>query len=431
MNNSRISLSSSLLGFAALLAVGGISPAAADIGVEVNGRPVAFGAVAPQRIGGRVLIPLRAVVEALGAEVKWNAATQTVSGVKGEREFSLSIGSRAASVNGMSVNLDVPAQMFSGTTMVPLRFVAEALGAEVEWNAATQQVVIGGGGEAEEPPVAAADRIRGEVVSVQSGANASLTLRANGVRQTFRITRNTIVLRGPEGRKGTAVDLDDVRPGDKVQLRVNADRGIAEVVEAYTPAGRGDNDPPRGNGNPGPRGPRDSNMVFGEVLSVRPRGNRTTITVQTRNGRESFDVPRNAEITRAMGRQGARPAEITDVEVGDRVRVVPDANGVVTRLEARAADENAANAPAPVANRNLIGEVISIRTAGNPPTITLQVGNRRVTLDVMPDTDIFRAATRGGRASRASLNQLEAGDQVRVRTDPRGTIAEVIDVEGQ
>lgn len=436
MNNSRISLSTSLLGIAALLSLGAIPPAAADIGVEVNGRPVAFGSVAPQRIGGRVLIPLRAVVEALGAEVKWNAATQTVTGRKGERDFSLPIGSRTASVNGMSVNLDVPAQMFSGTTMVPLRFVAEALGAEVEWNAASQQVVIGGrGGEAPEPPVAEASRVRGEVVSVQPGANASLTLRANGVRQTYRITRNTIILRGPEGRKGTTVDLDEVRPGDTVQLRVNAERGVAEVVEAYAPAGRGGNDPrdhdntePRG---PRDRGPRDPNTVYGEVLSVRPRGNRTTVTVQTRTGRESYDVPRNAEVTRAIGRQAARPAEITDVEVGDRVRVVPDANGVVTRLEARASADNAPNAPAPVANRNLTGEVVSVRTNGNPPTITLLVGARRVTLDVMPDTDIFRAVTRGGKASRASLSQLRAGDEVRVRTDPRGTVAEVIDVEGQ
>ena len=429
MNNSRISLSTSLLAIGGLLAVGIAGPAAAEIGVEVNGRPVSFGSVAPQRIGGRVLIPLRAVVEALGAEVKWNAATQTVTGRKGEREFSLPIGSRTASVNGSSVNLDVPAQMFSGTTMVPLRFVAEALGAEVEWNAAAQQVVIGGGGgdTTPEPPVAEAGRIRGEVISVQSGANSTITLRANGVRQTFRITRDTIVLRGPEGRKGTAVDLDDVRPGDTVQLRVNTERGIAEVVEAYTPSGRDGNDP-RG---PRDRTPRDPNTVYGEVLSVRPRGNRTTITVQTRNGRETFDVPRNAEITRAVGRQAYRPAEITDVEVGDRVRVVPDANGVVTRLEARVSDANAPNSPAPVANRNLTGEVVSVRAGGNPPTITLLVGTRRVTLDVMSDTDIFRATTRGGRATRATLNQLEVGDQVRVRTDPRGTVAEVIDVEGQ
>lgn len=342
MKSPTISLSPRLLGLAAMLSVGVVLPAAAEIGVEVNGRPVAFGAVAPQRIGGRVLIPLRAVVEALGAEVKWNAATQTVHGSKGEREFSLPIGSRTASVNGMSVNLDVPAQMVSGTTMVPLRFVAEALGAEVEWNAAAQRVVIGGGAEAE-PPVAEADRVRGEIVSVQPGRNASITLRANGVRQTYRITRETIIVRGPEGRRGSTVELDEVQPGDTVSLRVNADRGIAEVVEAYTPATRPGRNP-RDEDDAAPRGPRDTNSVFGEVTSIRSRANRTTITVQTRTGRETFEITRNTEITRAIGRQPGRRAEIADVEVGDRVRVIKDANGEVTRLEVRAAESDA---PAP------------------------------------------------------------------------------------
>jgi hypothetical protein len=421
MKRTPISLSPRLLGLAALLSVGTMLPAAADIGVEVNGRPVAFGAVSPQRVNGRVLIPLRAVVEALGAEVQWNAATQTVRGSKGEREFSLPIGSRSARVNGSTVSLDVPAQMIAGTTMVPLRFVAEALGAEVEWNAAAQRVVIGGG-EGAEPPVAEADRIRGEVVSAQNGR---LTIRANGVRQTYRVNRDTIILRGPEGRRGTTVELDDLQAGDTVRLRVNADRGIAEVVEAYPQTGRGG----RGPRDAEERPEADPNAVYGDVIAIRQRGNRTTLTVQTRTGRESFDVTRDTQVTRGTGRQFGQRAEIGDVEVGDRVRLTADESGTVTRLEARGADPNAPEAPA--ASRNLTGEIVSVRTNGNPPTLTLRVGNRRVTLDVMPDTDIFRATTRGGRASRASLSQLEPGDQIRVRTDPRGTIAEVIDVDAQ
>jgi hypothetical protein len=319
------------------------------------------------------------------------------------------------------VSLDVPAQMIAGTTMVPLRFVAEALGAEVEWNAAAQRVVIGGG-EGAEPPVTEADRIRGEVVSAQNGR---LTIRANGVRQTYRVNRDTIILRGPEGRRGTTVELDDLQAGDTVRLRVNADRGIAEVVEAYPQTGRGG----RGPRDAEERPEADPNAVYGDVIAIRQRGNRTTLTVQTRTGRESFDVTRDTQVTRGTGRQFGQRAEIGDVEVGDRVRLTADESGTVTRLEARGADPNAPEAPA--ASRNLTGEIVSVRTNGNPPTLTLRVGNRRVTLDVMPDTDIFRATTRGGRASRASLSQLEPGDQIRVRTDPRGTIAEVIDVDAQ
>ncbi|MCC2670580.1 MAG: copper amine oxidase-like protein [Armatimonadetes bacterium] len=89
MNSPRTPAHALTLGFAALLATGLVGPAAAQIQVDVNGRPVSFGAVGPQRIGGRVLIPLRAVVEALGAEVTWDSATQTVLGRKGDREFSL------------------------------------------------------------------------------------------------------------------------------------------------------------------------------------------------------------------------------------------------------------------------------------------------------------------------------------------------------
>lgn len=421
------------LGFAVVLAAVTASPAAAQIGVEVNGRPVSFGAVAPQRIGGRVLIPLRAVVEALGAEVNWDPSTQTIHGHKGERQFFLRIGQRSASVNGESVGLDVPAQLISGNTMVPLRFVAEALGAEVEWNAATQQVVINGGGG--ETPVADAGRLRGEVVAVQPGANATITVRTNGMRQTYRVTRDTIVLRGEEGRRGAAVDLDQVRPGDTANLRVNADRGTAEVVEAYprvvadVPAPRDPRNPDARDGRGFP--PRDPNTIYGEVIAVRPRGNRATLIIQTRTGRESVDVPRDAEITRAIGRRESRPAVISDVQVGDRVRVTPGADGVVTRVFARAADPNANDTAPTAANRTVTGEIVAVRPRANPPTIIVQTATGRKTLEVSMETDIFRTAGRAGRAIRASLSDLEPGDQVRIRTDPRGAVAEVIDVEGQ
>src|SRR5262245_51309854 len=85
-------------------------PAAAGIGVNVNGKPVAFSGTQPVEIGGSVLIPLRAVVESLGAEIKWEAATQTVRGKKGSREFELRIGSRDATVGGQPKTLNTPAQ---------------------------------------------------------------------------------------------------------------------------------------------------------------------------------------------------------------------------------------------------------------------------------------------------------------------------------
>ncbi len=120
----------------------------ADIKVTVNGDPVLFNGVGPQKVAGRVLVPLRGVMEKLGAFVGWDAPTRTVHAQKGNIDLSMQLGARTATVNGRTVNLDVPAQQISGTTMVPLRFMGEALGAEVTFDAATEtiNIVVGQGG---------------------------------------------------------------------------------------------------------------------------------------------------------------------------------------------------------------------------------------------------------------------------------------------
>jgi hypothetical protein len=146
------------VGITALLAlVLGMGAAGAQIQVEVNERPVKFGEVGAVREAGRVLIPLRAVGEELGATIRWNAALRTVFGERGERRFELPVGQRQAVLDGRPVTLDVPAQMIRGTTMVPLRFVAEALGAEVAWDGAGSRVLVttsgsGGAPAAQRPP---------------------------------------------------------------------------------------------------------------------------------------------------------------------------------------------------------------------------------------------------------------------------------------
>lgn len=121
------------------------------LSVTVDGDPVQFATIGPRMVGGRVLVPLRGVMEKIGAFVEWTAATRTVTASKGDIDLSLRIGDRTAIVNGRTVSLDVPGQIISGTTMVPLRFMGEALGADVTWDAPTQTVMIssgtrGGGG---------------------------------------------------------------------------------------------------------------------------------------------------------------------------------------------------------------------------------------------------------------------------------------------
>jgi len=116
--------------------------AATGIAVTINGSPVGFEGMGPVMINGRVLVPVRGVLESLGADVGWLEETQTVVANNGRVSIQLRIGDHSASVDGRAVSLDVPAQVLGGHTMVPLRFLGEALGAEIHWNEQAQIVEI-------------------------------------------------------------------------------------------------------------------------------------------------------------------------------------------------------------------------------------------------------------------------------------------------
>lgn len=111
--------------------------------VYLNGTLLTFQDAEPTIIDGRTLVPMRAIFEAMGAEVSWIQATQTVVGVgKDQTMVVLPIGSTQATVNEKTVTLDVPAQIIHDRTLAPLRFVGESLGASVSWDAAARRIDI-------------------------------------------------------------------------------------------------------------------------------------------------------------------------------------------------------------------------------------------------------------------------------------------------
>ena len=112
---------------------------AQDICVSVNGTPVAFDRP-PIASAGRVLVPLRGVFERLGATVVYDRGN--INATLGDRTIALRIGSTEATVDGQPRSLDVPAQVVGARTLIPLRFVAAALGAGVVYDAATRTVNI-------------------------------------------------------------------------------------------------------------------------------------------------------------------------------------------------------------------------------------------------------------------------------------------------
>jgi hypothetical protein len=101
--------------------------------VKVNERPVNFGYVRPQTRGGRVLVPMRKIFEALGATVNFDARTNTILASKNNREVQMRIGSNQAIIDGRTIFLEIPAQTVFGSTLVPLRFVAEAFNVNVDF----------------------------------------------------------------------------------------------------------------------------------------------------------------------------------------------------------------------------------------------------------------------------------------------------------
>lgn len=111
------------------------------ITVNVNGNKLDFD-VPPQIINDRTMVPLRKIFEALGAEVTWDDKTNTSTGKKGTTTVILTVDSTSATVNGELKTLDVPATLVDGRTLVPARFISESLGCQVDWDAESRTVVI-------------------------------------------------------------------------------------------------------------------------------------------------------------------------------------------------------------------------------------------------------------------------------------------------
>lgn len=104
------------------------------IDISVNGTYIQLDA-APVIENGRTLVPVRALSNALDFDsVTWNAANKQVQIADNSTQISLQIGSKTATVNGNSAQMDTAAKLMHNKTYVPLRFLAEATGAAVNWN---------------------------------------------------------------------------------------------------------------------------------------------------------------------------------------------------------------------------------------------------------------------------------------------------------
>lgn len=140
----------SALSAAAIMTAGASSVFAADdVTVKLNGKDINFD-VAPIIENGRTLVPLRAIFEALGAQVYWDDTNKTVISAMGDVNCVFQIGNANmfvstttnAKTETVAKTLDVPAKIVEDRTLIPLRAVSEAYSCTVDWDGNTRTVTI-------------------------------------------------------------------------------------------------------------------------------------------------------------------------------------------------------------------------------------------------------------------------------------------------
>lgn len=116
--------------------------AAQSIIVKLDGNNVSFGNIEPVVKDNRTLIPLRGLFEKMGYSIDWEPNTKAAILLKDGNTISIRSEKKYIIVNNIQKNIDVPAQIINGSMMIPLRAVADATGAKVNWNGDTKTVEI-------------------------------------------------------------------------------------------------------------------------------------------------------------------------------------------------------------------------------------------------------------------------------------------------
>jgi hypothetical protein len=239
-----------LIAGALFLSLAGPTHAQTPITVTVDGKPVNFGGAAPAQVGGRTLVPLRAIFEALGAQVEFNSGV--IRAKRGDTNLQLILGSPQASVNGVARALEVPPQSVFGRTLVPLRFVGEAFGAGVAFNADTSTISItspSGGGSAGNPDApytvpGAGQTVSGTLVKIDVTAPATVTVSEGGALKTYALAPNVLALRQislatsasatPVRQNARQIAVSSLASGDPVRLNLDSNGRVAQVTTSAT-----------------------------------------------------------------------------------------------------------------------------------------------------------------------------------------------------
>jgi hypothetical protein len=207
------------------------------IAIVINGQPLAQDVAAPRIINGRVMVPVRVVFDALGVPV--TRSGDTITGQLPTGTIVLPIGAPQAKVNGQDVRLDSPAVDLNGTTFVPLRFIADALGATATYDGRAQRVEIVsalvGRNVGEQSGPNGGIRIRGVVSEVDRNvAPPTVTVNERGAERTISMNSDAkIYVEDVTINSQLRGGLEDLRVGDALLVVLAKDGRVLELHDFF------------------------------------------------------------------------------------------------------------------------------------------------------------------------------------------------------
>lgn len=223
--------------------VSSVSAAKIKVSVQVDGNTIKFPDEQPYFEDNRVMIPIRFVSEALGAVVEFEKTktdTELRRVVKIElagKKIDMPVNSDVALVGDQTVKLDVPARMQGNRVYVPVRFVSEALGANVKWDAAKKIVIVTTGQDVEptEPTKPVEDK--DSIYQAYEFKTGFTTLGKQLFVDNMKVTNGKLTFTLPKGasathysKKGTPTELV---AGKTYTYTIGEGQGFISVALSY------------------------------------------------------------------------------------------------------------------------------------------------------------------------------------------------------
>jgi hypothetical protein len=207
------------------------------IAIAINGEDIAADP-APRVVNGRLLVPIVRIYGALGITVSRDG--DTIVAAAPRKSIALRLGSDIARIDNQTVRMDGPAIEIDGATYVPLRFVADSLGAGVSYDAKAARVdvvssIVGRTPSLTQTGGDGGTQIVGTVTAVDlNSAPESITVSRSGSVRSIAINSDAkIVLQDTVAKTSSNATLADVRPGDAVSVFVTKDGKVDQLIDRY------------------------------------------------------------------------------------------------------------------------------------------------------------------------------------------------------